>query len=431
MTSFMIEPAAFHSCKILIVDDQECDVRLLERVLSSNGYTSVASTTNPHEVCDLYRKNRYDLILLDLEMPGMDGFQVMAGLKEIEGEGYIPVLVTTAQPDHKLRALQGGAKDFISKPFDFAEMLARVGNILEMRMLQQVLHDYNDLLELRVQELTRANEKILQETAERIKAEEKLRQKNQLLAEMVEELESFSYSVSHDLRAPLLTINSYAAILEEDFGGSLLPGMKVYLDRIRGSSRRMGILIDDLLKLSHIGMSELCTAPVSLSRLACGIALKLQEAEPKRRVEFVIEPELTVHGDKGLLRQLLENLMGNAWKYSGRRESSRIEVGRGREGFFVKDNGIGFDMAHCDSLFGAFQRLHGEEFEGSGIGLATVKRIITRHNGSVWAEATVGEGATFHFTLPSVSDMTAVAESPSRSADYPGRKSAVGDKLKK
>jgi PAS domain S-box-containing protein len=220
------------------------------------------------------------------------------------------------------------------------------------------------------------------------------------LEEAMREQEAFSYSVSHDLRGPLRHINSFAAILDEDFGESLIPEAKGYLDRIRASSHRMGRLIDDLLELSRIGRSELCKAPVNLSELASDIALKLKEAEPQRCAEFIIQPELTVLGDKVLMWQMLENLIGNAWKYSSRSECACIELGRDRDVFFVKDNGVGFDMAYQGNLFGPFQRLHGSEFEGAGIGLATVKRIVERHEGSVWAEAVVDQGATIFFTIP-------------------------------
>src|ERR1035437_5347795 len=150
----MVNQADILNARILVVDDQEANVRLLEGMLRIAGYTSIESTTDPNEVCELHRRNRYALILLDLQMPGMDGFQVMEGLKEIEEDGYLPVLVITAQPSHKLRALEAGAKDFVSKPFDLAELRARVHNILEVRLLHKELHNYNDVLEQRVRERT-------------------------------------------------------------------------------------------------------------------------------------------------------------------------------------------------------------------------------------------------------------------------------------
>lgn len=231
----------------------------------------------------------------------------------------------------------------------------------------------------------------------------RVRERTARLESAMQEQESFCYSVSHDLRAPLRHINSYGAILEEECGGCLTGEARAYLERIRASSATMGILIDDLLELSRIGRFKLLKKNVHLSECAGAIARRLQESEPGRSAEFVIAPRLMVDGDRILLVQLLENLLGNAWKYTGRLEHSRIELGTSssgdREVFFVKDNGVGFDMAYKDKLFGAFQRLHGSEFEGTGIGLATVKRIVERHGGTVWAEAAVNEGATVYFTL--------------------------------
>jgi len=251
-------------------------------------------------------------------------------------------------------------------------------DVTESRRLADELRQLNAELELRVQERTAR------------------------LETAVREQEAFSNSVSHDLRGPLRHINSYASILEEELAGALTPEARGCLERIRHASSGMRALIDDLLELSRIGSSELSKVPVDLSELAAALSGQLREEAPQRRVEFVIEPGLTVLGDRVLLRQMLENLLGNAWKYSSRRERAVIEVGRGRvgEAYFVRDNGVGFDMAYRERLFVAFQRLHGAEFEGSGIGLATVKRIVERHGGSIWAEAAVDQGATIFFTLP-------------------------------
>ncbi|WP_239027761.1 sensor histidine kinase [Geomonas subterranea] len=241
--------------------------------------------------------------------------------------------------------------------------------------------------------------RLLNEDLERRVAERTAR-----LEAAMKEQEAFSYSVSHDLRGPLRHINSYGAILLEEFGPALEPEARGYLERIRTSSKRMGDLIDDLLELSRIGRSELNKATVSLSDLAFGIGCKLQDAEPARRVDLLIEPGMQVQGDRLLLELMLENLVGNAWKYSSIRERARIEFGccrhDGADAFFIKDNGVGFDMAYQDKLFGAFQRLHGAEFEGTGIGLATVKRIVERHGGTVWANGVVDQGATVYFTMP-------------------------------
>ena len=219
----------------------------------------------------------------------------------------------------------------------------------------------------------------------------------------LKEQESFSYSVSHDLRAPLRHINSYLAILTEDFGEMLPPKAHRLMDRARTASRRMGNLIDDILELARVSRMHLTKNSINLSELATLVCDSLKEAETHRTVELVISDGLRTQGDKPLLMQLMVNLLGNAWKYTSQNPAARIEFGKivdaGREIFYVRDNGVGFDMQYSDKLFGEFQRLHGSEFEGNGIGLATVKRIIDRHRGKVWAESTLGEGATFYFTL--------------------------------
>jgi len=249
----------------------------------------------------------------------------------------------------------------------------------------------------------------------RFRAEVSLKQLNEELEQRIvertvsleralREQESFSYSVSHDLRAPLRHINGYLTLLSDDFGGLLPAEAHSYLDRSRTASRSMNKLIDDLLGLSKVSRTSLALENVSLSELATHACRQLREAEPERGVEFVIKEGLTARGDKSLLRQMMVNLLGNAWKYSSTITTARIEFGNvvtsDQEIFFIRDNGVGFNMAYSDKLFGEFQRLHGPEYEGTGIGLATVKRIVDRHRGRVWAESKPGEGATFYFTLP-------------------------------
>jgi PAS domain S-box-containing protein len=224
------------------------------------------------------------------------------------------------------------------------------------------------------------------------------------LAAINKELEAFSYSVSHDLRAPLRTIDGFSQALLEDYPDRLDEQGRDYLQRVRAASQRMGALIDDLLKLSRLTRSEMHQEPVDLSALAREVATNLQQTQPERRVNFVISRGLTASGDHQLLRVALENLLGNAWKFTGKCPQARIEFGAIQNGdkkaYFVRDNGAGFDMTYAGKLFGAFQRLHETtEFPGTGIGLATVQRIIHRHGGRVWAEGAVGKGATFYFTL--------------------------------
>ena len=224
------------------------------------------------------------------------------------------------------------------------------------------------------------------------------------LATVNRELEAFSYSVSHDLRAPLRAIDGFSQALVEDYGERLDDGARDYLRRIRAATKRMAELIDDLLDLSRVTRREMQSERVDLSALATAIAAQLQRSEPGRRVEVSIAHGLVAKGDPHLLRLVLENLLGNAWKFTSTRPDARVELGvtpaGDRFAYFVRDNGVGFDMAYADKLFGAFQRLHAaNEFPGTGIGLATVQRIVHRHGGRVWAESAVGSGATFYFTL--------------------------------
>lgn len=224
------------------------------------------------------------------------------------------------------------------------------------------------------------------------------------------ELEAFSYSVAHDLRAPLRGINGFSVALLEDFGPALAPEARAYLNRISAAAVRMGELIDALLALSRVSRAELVIESVDLTKLAGDVLAQLRAADPSRDVQCVVQDSVIADGDPHLLRALFENLLGNAWKFSGKREHATIEFGRNEEGvFFVRDNGAGFDAAYAEKLFTPFQRLHAAtEYPGTGIGLATVQRIVRRHGGTIRAEGAVGQGATFYFTLPAqgVTDIT-------------------------
>jgi light-regulated signal transduction histidine kinase (bacteriophytochrome) len=218
------------------------------------------------------------------------------------------------------------------------------------------------------------------------------------------ELESFSYSVSHDLRAPLRSIDGFSQALLEDYPDKLDETGKGYLNRVRGASQRMAQLIDDLLEMSRLTRKEMKRESVDLTAMAQKIAAELKESQPERKVEFIIQEGLAANGDARLLDAVLENLLDNAWKFTGKHPQARIEFGttqhEGKPAFYVRDDGVGFDMTYADKLFASFQRLHAPtEFSGTGVGLATVQRIIHRHGGRVWAEAEVEKGATFYFTL--------------------------------
>jgi len=245
---------------------------------------------------------------------------------------------------------------------------------------------------------------IIRDISQRKQTEATLRRHTTQVEAANAELDAFAYSVSHDLRAPLRGIDGFSQALLEDYADRLDDTGKDYLARVRTASQRMAMLIDDLLNLSRVTRSAMHVGPLDLSALATGIADDLQKRDPSRRVEFAIAPGLHVQADPGLMRVVLQNLLDNAWKFTGKRTDARIEVGSvhqdGRPAYFVRDNGAGFDMTYVGKLFGAFQRLHGaQEFDGTGIGLATVQRVIHRHGGRVWAEGAVGGGAAFYFTL--------------------------------
>jgi PAS domain S-box-containing protein len=253
-------------------------------------------------------------------------------------------------------------------------------------------------------ENARLYEQAQQELVERRRMEDTLRERTLQLEATNKELEAFSYSVSHDLHAPLRTIDGFSQILLEDYAGVLDAEGRDYLCRVRAASQRMGQLIEDILTLSRIARCDIHRRTVDMSAVAREIAVELKQREPDRQVDFLIEEDVVVSGSDGLLRVLLENLLGNAWKFTSKHARARIEFGTtqqdGTSVYFVRDDGAGFNMAYADRLFGAFQRLHSmTEFDGTGIGLATAQRIVHRHGGRVWAEGAVERGATFYFSL--------------------------------
>lgn len=256
---------------------------------------------------------------------------------------------------------------------------------------------------------------IILDISERKEVERKLHEYREHLEEMVEErthnltavnreLESFCYSVSHDLRAPLRSIDGFSQALLEDFGDDMDAAANDYLGRVRSSTQRMGQLIDDLLKLSRVVRSDMSKSLVDIAELAKGVRMQLCDAYPDRNVEFVVNGDMCVHADGRLILAMLENLIGNAWKFTAKKDCARIELGMeyqdGRKVYYIKDNGAGFDESYVHKLFEPFQRLHSmQEYEGTGVGLATVQRIVRRHGGEVWAKGKVDHGATVYFTL--------------------------------
>lgn len=265
------------------------------------------------------------------------------------------------------------------------------------REIQEIGKTYNALMEnirLREQELRELNQHL----------EERVQERTQALLNANKELETFSYSVSHDLRAPLRAIDGFSQALLEDCGAALDDLGRDYLNRIRKGAGRMGELIDDMLMLSRVTRYEMQKQNIDMSKLAEVVVEQLREQFPLREVEFSVTPDMRVQADPQLLLIMLENLLGNAWKYTAFTPHARVELNRtlieGETVYVVSDNGSGFDMRYVGKLFTPFQRLHGKEFEGTGIGLATVQRILFRHEGRIWAEGEIDRGARFFFTLP-------------------------------
>ncbi|MDT7042105.1 sensor histidine kinase [Candidatus Nitronereus thalassa] len=277
--------------------------------------------------------------------------------------------------------------------------------------LRQAHLDLEHRVHERTAKLEEANAGLTREITERQRVEEHMRKLNADLLDRTtqleasnKELEAFSYSVSHDLRAPLRGIDGFSQAVLDDYHDKLDETGKQYLRRVREASQRMAKLIDAMLNLARLIRAELTFESVDLSAIGRSIAMDLSKADPDRQVEVVVVDNLRTTADPDLTRVILENLLGNAWKFTSHEEFPRIELGMtyhyAQPVFFVRDNGVGFDMTYADKLFGAFQRLHAvSEFQGIGIGLATVHRIIQRHGGRIWAEASVGKGATFFFTL--------------------------------
>jgi hypothetical protein len=380
---------------ILLVDDQPENLLALEAVLEDLGQNLVKARSGPEALLHVLRED-FALVLIDVQMPEMDGFEFAALLSQRERSRLTPIIFMTAAEKSQSQIFRGyevGAVDYILKPI--------VPEILRSKVAVFV-------------DLARKAEKIRRQTELLREAERREHQKQ------MESALAFSRAVSHDLRAPLRHIESYADLLLRGYAERLDATGADYLRRLNGAARRMTQLIDAMLKLTEATRCDLSRERVDLSRVAASVAAELKRAEPSRRVEISVKEGLSVTGDPHLVRLLLENLVGNAWKFTRRREDAVIEVGElERDGMpvvFVRDNGAGFDMKSVDKLFAPFSRLHARgEFEGTGMGLATVGRIVDRHGGRIWAEAEVDRGATFYFTLPSVPVATAERLAAARS----------------
>ena len=383
--------------RLLIVDDEEAQMRALCNTLSAEGFVT-RGCTSPEIALETLRSEPFELLLTDLMMPGLDGIALMAAAKRIDPDIVGIVMTGHGTIDTAVKAMQAGALDYIQKPFRLKVILPVLQRGLEIRRLRAE----NSELRSAQATITRLNEELEQRVRDRTR---ELTQANQELAVANQSLESFSYSVSHDLRAPLRAVSGFAQIFVEEYGGTVPAEARALLDRVMQGGDRMSQLIEDLLAFARFSRQSLVKRPMSLQPIVERLVAELQSKQPKPAYVTIGElPECA--GDAALLEQVLVNLLSNAFKFTREREPALIEVGSRREEgevvYFVRDNGAGFDMKYASKLFGVFQRMHStEEFEGTGVGLSIVQRVIQRHGGRIWAEAAVGQGATFHFTLAS------------------------------
>ncbi|HEX8756174.1 MAG TPA: response regulator [Steroidobacteraceae bacterium] len=394
--------------RLLVVDDEATQVEALCRTLEDEGY-SVEGFTGTGPALGALRAGSFDIVLTDLTMPGMDGIAFLNAARQID-----PGLAGIVMTGHgsiatAVQAMKAGAIDYILKPFDLRVILRVLERTQAMLRLRRENAALLERLSLRTVELETANSEL--HAANR-------------------ELAAFSDSVSHDLRAPLRTIDGLLHVVQEDFGAGAPPQARGHIEAISAQASRMGELIDDLLRLSRLGREPLRKQPVDVRGMVQGVIGELHAAEAARRLDMTIGELPAAQADPSLLRQVWVNLVANALKFTRRRERAVIEIGgAARAGqaiassgsgqraapdpggrrpgwaeqklYCIKDNGAGFDPQHAARLFGIFQRLHAaKDFEGTGVGLSIARRIIERHGGSIWAEGEPDRGAAFHFTLP-------------------------------
>ena len=420
--------------EILIAEDSPTQAQRLHYILTQQGYR-VTAAANGRLALEAARKSKPALVISDVIMPEMDGYELCRSIKAEEGLADVPVILVTtmSDPQDVIRGLECRADNFILKPYDERYLLDRLQFVLvnrEMRRSDQpgmgleiffngqrhfITADRLQILNLllstyaaaiqRNKELTNTQNQLREANAALQQRTAEIEVANRDLEFANKELEAFSYSVSHDLRAPLRHIDGFSQLLVEGYAEQLPPPAQRLLDRVRGGAQRLGQLIDDLLNFSRLSRQPLVKRTVSLSELVQSVLAELKSECAGRTVEIRVGDLPDCLGDAALLRQVFVNLLTNALKFTRQREEALIEIGgqeqAGELACFVRDNGAGFDMQYAGKLFGVFQRLHkADQFEGTGVGLSIVQRVVHRHGGRIWAEAEVDRGACFHFTLP-------------------------------
>jgi len=412
--------------KILVVEDHPTNRKLLKAQLEAEGH-DVIETRDGVEALEALHRDGADVVISDILMPNMDGFRLCHEIRRSPVHSQLPFILYTStynSPADRQLAVTVGADGFVTKPAPVAvlrraieQATARANgsapapltehdeNYVLKRYseaLVRKLEEKNFELETALAEISNSHQAILDLNAE---LESRVEQRTRQLADANRELEAFSFSVSHDLRAPLRRIHGFARLLESGIDDDTVEERQTAITTILNSVKEMGRLIEDLLAFSRSGRVELKGEVVSLEEIVGEVLAGLSGDINDRLIEWERSPLPAVWGDPSLLKQVFVNLLGNAIKYTRPRNPARIALSvEGTEADFVvlcvRDNGVGFDSDHAGKLFGVFQRLHrAEEFEGTGIGLAIVQRIVERHGGRIWAESVQGEGATFRFTL--------------------------------
>lgn len=377
---------------ILLVDDVSENLIALESILEKLNLNIVKATSG-REALRCLLENEFAIILLDIHMPGMDGLETAKLIRLRESSQTTPIIFLSAYETGDMEILQAysvGGIDFLLKPIIPEILLYKVEVLIN-------LFNHNRILAAQTKQLEESNLELAQQL-------EMIQQLNAQLEDANEQLEAFVYSTTHDLRAPLRIIQNFANILLDKYSKGLEPTGRDYLKRITDKTQSMSHLIDDLLNLAYASNSEINREEVNISQIVQSIVDELVSLSPERQAKIQIQPNVIAQVDKDLIKIALENLLGNAWKFTSQSSLTVIEFlmirHQKQQVYLVRDNGVGFDMEQGEKLFKPFQRLHSKnDFDGTGIGLTIVRRIIERHNGSIWVEAAINYGASFYFTL--------------------------------
>lgn len=398
--SYMLEEKS--QFKVLLVDDRDENLFALETILKDENYYLVKAHSGKEALAFLLKDLDFHLIIMDVLMPGMNGFETAALIYNREKLKNIPIIFLTAMDieGNIYKGYQAGAIDYISKPIIPELLKVKVRAFVELsEKNRQLLHQEKML--------RAANRKLEWEIAERKLSEAKVKALNEDLAKKLEQLQSldsFNYSISHDLMSPLNSITGLTGLLQTMYPEKFDTEVLEIVNHVMGSVDRMSNLIKDLLSFSRQANAEISKVDVSMEKIVKEVMEEIALTMPVADAEIVIHELPKAYCDNSMLKQVWANLISNAIKYSQKKPQPKVEIGgiqkNGELIYFVKDNGAGFNMAHYNKLFSIFQRLHSEsEFNGTGIGLAVVKRIIERHDGRIWAESEVGKGSEFYFTL--------------------------------